>query len=173
MPFGQKLYILKKQIVLDLSEKSVARVSSFYTVIYYNASNSVPKGFYVISHKAPKRGGFVLVNLPTGIADLAETRGYLPKHIPLLKRVEALEGDRVCRSGLNIAINQSIHRRTLAKDSAGRHMPVWQGCIELKKEEYFLISPHAKSFDSRYFGPVRGNHILGVMCLLWTSRKNE
>lgn len=41
-------------------------------------------------------------------------------------------------------------------------MPVKSGCVVLKADEYFLISPDVQAgFDSRYFGPVSIENILG------------
>ena len=136
-------------------------------ILYYNATDSLPKGFYVvIDHKPPKRGDIVLVKLPNHIAVIAQERGYLPRHVPLLKKIGALEGDLVCRFGLDVTINQSRRFKALRNDAKGRHMPVWQGCNKLKRGELFLLSPYAKSFDSRYFGSIQSTDLLGGVQLV-------
>src|SRR5690606_28386498 len=60
--------------------------------LIYNPSDSVPVGWYRIERTdSPPRplsvGDIVLTRLPTDVAALAAQRGYLPSHIPLLKRV--------------------------------------------------------------------------------------
>ena len=55
----------------------------------------------------------------------------------------------------------------LATDQLARPMPVWQGCRTLRTEEVFLLADHSLSFDSRYFGPLQTQHIVGRATLLW------
>ena len=44
----------------------------------------------------------------------------------------------------------------------GRDMPMKKGCFVLKVDEYLLISPDVQNgFDSRYFGPVSRENIIG------------
>jgi len=50
-------------------------------------------------------------------------------------------------------------------------MPQKSGCIVLKLGEYLLISPDVQTgFDSRYFGPVSSENILGVVEYLEDSK---
>ena len=71
--------------------------------LIYNPSDSVPVGWYrvqPIDHRAaslPRRlevGSIVLTRLPADAAALAQ-RGYLPAHVPLLKRVGAVAPQHV------------------------------------------------------------------------------
>ena len=63
--------------------------------VVYNASDSVPIGWYRITPldtdaNAIPVDSIVLVNLPDAVAVLADQRGYLPLDVPLLKRVGAV-----------------------------------------------------------------------------------
>ena len=69
--------------------------------IVYNPSDSVPVGWYRIdsADSLPRPlsvGSIVLTTLPADAAALAAQRGYLPSHIPLLKRVGAVAPQHVC-----------------------------------------------------------------------------
>ena len=68
--------------------------------VVYNASESVPVGWYGIDpprSAGPLRvGSIVLTRLPTEPAAMAAQRGYLPAHIPLLKRIGAVSPQHVC-----------------------------------------------------------------------------
>ncbi|MEO1305748.1 MAG: S26 family signal peptidase, partial [Pseudomonadota bacterium] len=58
-----------------------------------------------------------------------------------------------------------------ATDRKGRMMPVLPDkCRRLNKREYLLISVRTdRSFDSRYFGPVKGADILGAAEFIGSS----
>lgn len=138
--------------------------------IIYNLSSSAPRGWYML--KAPaelSRGDFALVKLPPPIARFADQRGYLPMTVPLLKRVGAVAGDRVCeRRGL-VHINGIPTAQSLERDGAGRFLVTWNDCRRLEAVELFLLgTSSAASFDSRYYGPVTAKSVLGVAVPLWT-----
>ena len=62
-----------------------------------------------------------------------------------------------------VFINELRVGSVQATDSLGRPMPTNTGCYRLQSGEYFLLSTAIKnSFDSRYFGPVVEDGILGV-----------
>ena len=129
--------------------------------LIWNASQSVPIGLYVIMPTPPRRGDLALARLPPLAAAFARRRGYLTATAYVLKRVAAVDGDRVCRIGHRIFV-QSKHRATaLHRDERRRIMPAWQGCRQLAGGEVLLLADDARSFDSRYFGPVAAEHIVG------------
>ena len=137
--------------------------------LVWNASPSVPTGFYWVTYSLPKRGDIVLVELPEPYRTIADQRGYLPKNLPALKRVRALSGDKVCRYGRNISINGATVSVALLHDIHGLNLPEWSGCQRLKPDEVFLLSDHPKSFDGRYFGPVHQSAITGIAHPVWTD----
>ena len=51
----------------------------------------------------------------------------------------------------------------LAQDPSGKLLPQWRGCRALLKGEFFVFSNRIpNSFDSRYYGPVKVDQIMGV-----------
>ena len=59
----------------------------------------------------------------------------------------------------------------LGQDVLGRDMPQKSGCIVLKSGEYLIISPDVQTgFDSRYFGSVGRENIVGVVQYLGDSK---
>lgn len=134
-----------------------------YTWLVYNPSESVPIGFYWITPaRSAEVGDLVLMQTPASVAELADRRRYLPRHVPMLKYVAALKGDVVCASGDAISINGKAIARRQAKDHLGRVMPWWNGCERLGTDDLFVLNPLApSSFDGRYFGVLSTRLILG------------
>ncbi|WP_417466183.1 S26 family signal peptidase [Kordiimonas sp.] len=141
----------------------VAATTQFTPRLVYNASASMPLGFYRITDKNNlKLGDIVAVNLPLKLQKLAEKRGYIGPDIPLLKRVMALKGDEVCRQGVQVFIGGRPIATALLRDSVGRDLPRWQGCLTLKENEFFALNPDVQtSFDGRYFGVLSRDLIIG------------
>lgn len=131
--------------------------------LVYNASDSVPAGWYrITSTAAVDVGDVVLVNLLPSTAALAARRDYLPLSIPLLKPVVATAPQEVCTVGPHVLIDGVVAAQVLERDRLGRPMPRWRGCRALEDEAVFLLSvDNAESFDSRYFGPIPRSSILG------------
>ena len=110
----------------------------------------------------PRVGDIVLARLPGSIARFAAARHYLPETVPILKRVAAIEGDFVCRTGDVVYVNQVAAARVLAADSKGRPLPNWMQCRVLLSGELFLLGmANPASFDSRYFGPIDASFVRG------------
>ncbi|WP_230206936.1 S26 family signal peptidase [Novosphingobium sp. Gsoil 351] len=131
--------------------------------LVWNASASAPLGLYRVGVDAPlRRGDMVIAVFPTGARRLAARRGYLPAHIPAVKRIAAVPGDTVCATGPVISINgrRVVERRR--RDAAGRPLPWWEGCTTVRPDQIFLLmADAAASFDGRYFGPSETASILG------------
>jgi type IV secretory pathway protease TraF len=124
-------------------------------LLIYNATSSVPTGFYRIRYGRPlRRGALMAVELPPAWRTWAAERGYLPADVPALKRIAAGAGDHVCRRGTDILLNGHSVARALPRDGAGRSMPQWVRCVRLAPGEWFVLNPAAASFDSRYIGPL-------------------
>ncbi len=144
--------------------------------ILYNPSPSAPVGWYSVERNSRiSNDDLVAVFAPDDARLLASERSYLPFDYPLIKSVWAGPGERVCRSldGI-VSVPNRPDIKTRAQDSLGRDMPVWSGCITLGNYEYFIASPgHDHGWDSRYFGPVASENILGVAHYLGSSPKGE
>ena len=80
----------------------------------------------------------VAVDAPEPLATFLSDGGYLPRGVPLLKRVAAVPGQRVCRTGLAITVDGVPIGEALDRDRRGRPLPVWQGCRSVADGELFL-----------------------------------
>ena len=137
--------------------------------LVWNASTSVPIGFYWRVAGRPSRGDLVLARAPLWARRLAAERRYLPLNIPIIKRVAAVAGDVVCASGDAISIDGRAVAHRLSSDRMGRPLPSWEGCETLGAGEFFLLMPEVPdSFDGRYFGVTERRDIIGRLVPLWT-----
>jgi conjugative transfer signal peptidase TraF len=133
----------------------------------WNASASVPIGIYRISMASVVRGDLVLIRLPPRVATLAQRRGYLAATRTLIKPAAAVAGDRVCRFGVHVFVRGLHAADARWQDQHHRLMPVWQGCRQLTSSAIFLLAPTTQSFDSRYFGPLDAEHVIGRAHPVW------
>ncbi|MBN9533224.1 MAG: S26 family signal peptidase [Alphaproteobacteria bacterium] len=155
--------------VLALGGPSLVRVPPW---LVWNASASVPIGFYTVS---PPRslhvGDIAVVRLPNGIAAMLAARHSLPRGVLLIKPIAALAGQTVCRHGLTIRIGGRVVGEALPRDRLGRPLPVWQGCRLLTGRDVFLMNPAVPdSFDGRYFGVVPISAVIGRAAPLWLAK---
>ena len=145
--------------------------------LIYNPSDSVPVGWYRVDpqrHGADSLprplsvGSVVLTTLPPDVATLAAQRGYLPAHVPLLKRVGAVAPQHVCIVAGQVRIDGVPSAAVLPADRLGRALPSLQLCRRLEPGELLLLSvTNPASFDSRYFGPVSASAVIGVAHPVW------
>jgi conjugative transfer signal peptidase TraF len=137
----------------------------------WNASASVPTGLYRVE-PAERIGvaDLVVIVPPEPLATFLSERGYLPRGVPLIKRVLALAGTTVCRRGAEIIAYGMTYGRARERDSRGRRLPDWQGCCVVTGGEAFLMNWDAgDSFDSRYIGPLPVTSIVGRAIPVWTA----
>jgi conjugative transfer signal peptidase TraF len=156
-------------VVLALALLGAPSTAKKRPLLIWNASASVPTGLYWVGWKLPSIGDLAVVRLPTHMAALAADREYLPRTAHLLKPVAAISGDRVCRFGGHVFIRDALATRALPMDNRRRPLPRWQGCRMLRAGEFFLLSQEPESFDSRYFGPIQAEHIVGRATLFLRS----
>ncbi len=131
--------------------------------LLWNASASVPVGLYAIDVGAvPAPGDLVAIAPPAPLSNWLASRGYLPRGVPLLKRVAATEGALVCRSGVFVTVDGAPAARALPADRMGRTLPLWLGCRRLQSGELFLLGVSPDSLDGRYFGPLPASAVIGT-----------
>ena len=137
-------------------------------LLLWNASASSPLGLYLIVPPEGVSPGEMVVAWPPEFARrLGAERRYLPGNVPLVKRVAATAGDRVCAAGEAVWVNGRHVGARREFDGSGRPMPAWTGCHELAAGEYFLLMDSPDSFDGRYFGLTRREDLVGRAVLLW------
>jgi len=137
--------------------------------LIWNASASVPRGLYIVSPAIPRLGELAVVRPPASVARFMDRRGYVPRGIPLLKPVAAGPGAYVCRLGADVMVGGVSLATALRADRLGRALPVWSGCHHLGQGEYFLLAAASpSSFDSRYFGPLSRDDLVGRAVPIWT-----
>lgn len=136
--------------------------------LVWNASASAPIGFWRIDPGARLHDDdMVLVHTPGSVRQLAAKRHYLPANVPLLKRVVARDGSKVCALGPAIFIDGRLVAMRKKVDRQGRPLPSWHGCERLRQGRLFLLMDHPDSFDGRYFGPVDEASVIGKATPLW------
>jgi conjugative transfer signal peptidase TraF len=141
--------------------------------LIWNASASTPIGLYALRPiGALDDTELVAVMPPEPVASFLADGGYLPRGVPLMKRVLALPGQTVCRDGLRITIDHVEVGEAQARDRRGRDLPSWQGCRTLRLGEVFLMNPGVPdSLDGRYFGILPATSIIGRAAPLWTDEE--
>lgn len=130
-----------------------------------NWTASVPPGIYWLSTgTAPHRGDLVALPIPAQVRELLYGRRYLPRSIKLLaKPVAAVAGDVVCMREHELFINGVPSGNSRDQDRLGQPLPMAQLCGPLSPGELFLSTKHDNSFDSRNFGPVPADEVLGTL----------
>lgn len=138
--------------------------------LIWNASASAPIGLYrVTSGSGLRAGDMVIAWAPAEARMLAARRHYLPLGVPLVKRIAAVSGGRVCAIGPVVSINGKPIATRRRFDRQGRVLPWWRGCARLRAGDLFLLMTDAPdSFDGRYFGPTHAESVVGAAHLLWT-----
>lgn len=138
-------------------------------LLVWNASPSSPVGLYAVTSASGVRVGDMVAAWPPSPArKMAAARSYLPFHVPLVKQVAAVAGDRVCARQERILINGRPVALRRTRDPAGRPMPRWSGCRRLRPSELFLLSAAGPlAFDGRYFGVTGASELVGRARLLW------
>ena len=151
-------------VLSSIGERSVPR-------FVWNVSDSVPIGLY----RLRPAGELVVTELvavrpPEPTATFLADGNYLPRNVPMLKRVLALPGQTVCREHLTITVDAIAMGVARERDSRGQPLPVWQGCRIVADGEVFLMNwQSADSLDGRYFGVLPISAIIGKAMPLWTS----
>ncbi len=164
----------KTTLVAALVTATAASVST-PTKLVWNVTPSVPIGLYGI--EPPDRlevTDLVAVMPHEPLASFMIRRGYIGRGAPLLKRVMALPGQRVCRTGIAVIVDGVPLGDARDRDRIGRKLPVWQGCRQLVNGEIFLMNPDAKdSLDGRYFGPIADTAVIGRATPVWTDEDGD
>jgi conjugative transfer signal peptidase TraF len=136
--------------------------------------SACPPGIYRVVNRTPSRGDLVLACLPEAVAQLGTARGYLLRGRgcgdgiePVGKRLSALPGDSVEVVPDYIAVNgqRLEHSATLSHDSSGRSVKhvAWGRYTVPTNQVWLFGTKDARSWDSRYFGPVPASSVRAAL----------
>ncbi len=154
--------------ILGALALGVAAPTSGAPHLVWNATASAPEGLYRLhADRSPAIGDWAAVRPPQPLARWLERRGYLPDGVLLIKQVAARAPSRVCRHGDAITVDGQIVARAEFRDRAGRLLPVWRGCTVLTEHDLFFLNSAAGSLDSRYFGVLPREAVVGRAEPLW------
>jgi len=156
-------------LVIELSAAADLRI---------NTTSSMPLGLYSEVTPCLERGALVVFCVGAEVAAFGRQRGYLPAgHCQsgtqeLVKRVTALPGDMVALSPSGVRVNgQEIAQTSVrAADANGRslpHAPFVERRLQAG-ELWVLGAARERSWDSRYFGPIRMEQVRASAIPLWT-----
>lgn len=132
---------------------------------YFPSSRSVPTNIYQLNYsRKPVLGDYVLAKLPLEMFPPGQLPPWLT-HNMAIKRVVALSGDIVCESKSEMTINGKFFGPIYSTDRENRPLPHWlNGCRTVPDGRVFIGSNYVdQSFDSRYFGPIRQDQLVGVL----------
>ena len=143
--------------------------------LIWNASASVPVGLYALwPTDGLTIGDLVAIVPPEPLAQFIVARGYVSPGVPLLKRVAALPGTHVCRTGATITVQGEAIGEAREHDSLSRPLPTWQGCRLVGEGEVFLMNREVEdSLDGRYFGPLPVTSVTVRIIPLWTDAEAD
>jgi conjugative transfer signal peptidase TraF len=176
-------------LIAVLATGCIASVILDAAGIRINLSPSAPLGVFVASQVPAdsashlERGMLVAVCLPPSVARWGRARAYLMRGscadgtAPVGKTILAVAGDtvRVSSGGLALGSRVICGTSPLARDGQGRAMPrIGDGAYAVSVGEIWLISNYtARSWDSRYFGPVPTTGVVATLRPVWTIRREE
>ncbi|NDW07657.1 S26 family signal peptidase [Jiella pacifica] len=159
---------MTRKVILAASCVAVALVGSSLAApttikLLWNASASAPIGLYwIMPADTLDAGDLVAAMPPEPLARYMADRGYLPRGVPLIKRVLGLPGQLVCRNGRSITLDGKNVGEALGRDRTGRQLPGWQGCRRIAEGNVFLMNTSVRdSFDGRYFELLSARTVIG------------
>ena len=165
--------------ILKITTGTILTLTLLFTLIYQlgykiNLSESYPIGIYKsIPKKTIDYGNFVMF-CPKNSLLIQEAlkRQYILRgqcrggYYPLLKKVVALQGDKVeVKDYVYINGKKQKNSKLYQQDPKGNYLPKpKKDTIIIKKGYMFLLSDyHELSFDSRYIGAVEMNRTISLM----------
>lgn len=134
-------------------------------------SPSIPYGLYKKVEKYPQKEDYILFCLEKDLAKLTADRKYVTtgncayQSAPIGKKVVATQGDLVKISDDGIEVNGRLltDSKPSKYDNLKRRMPEFSMNRYLDNDEFIVASAKENSYDSRYFGIVKGAQIKGVI----------
>ena len=142
--------------------------------LVFNITSSMPRGFYVKSLGTIQRDDIITFCLDAKQQQEGLKKGYLlagtacGKTAPLIKQVVAIPNDDIVLTANTITVNHKIyHAPIFYKDSQGRPLNSYPIGRYDKTTGYWVVGTNdQRSWDSRYYGPLKSSQILHKMRLL-------
>lgn len=152
-------------------------LSTFFLGFRWNMSPSFPIGIWKITGKfnLQQDMGKVVIFNPKGWYEFygdGLRMGWTGKPLPLMKRVVAKAGDQIDISKEGVRINNELLPNSIPifRDSKRNTLPIAESTT-LSKGMIWVMSDNQKGFDSRYFGPISEELIIGVATPIQVWRK--
>jgi conjugative transfer signal peptidase TraF len=133
----------------------------------YNYTDSLPHGIYLLHHGACSKGDLVAFIPSSGAKQLIRERHYLREDGYLMKYLAAEKGDHVCTDTGKLIVAGENYGEILSRDKEGRDLPRYHFCGILQEGYIVAVKGKNNSFDSRYFGPIKQETILGTVTPFW------
>lgn len=106
---------------------------------------------------SPHKGDYIVAKMPRNYFGVGARKGDR-----IIKIVMGVPGDKVRVEGTELWINdQHIDRLWLAKSLPGKEIGDFDMDITLEEHQYFVMGTTKESFDSRYWGPIARENIIG------------
>ena len=127
-----------------------------------NPSKSLPRGIYKLyPPQNIKKGDIVVFKISDDLQKYMKQRGYILSSVnTLMKKVAAFSDDKIEIKNNEIYINNTSWGKIYEYDSKKRSLNKLTNNMILKKDEFLPLSYEDKSFDGRYFGPIKTSDIL-------------
>ena len=154
--------IILAMATLGIALIAVEPIINPVPLVIWNASESVPTGWYYIVKRQPVIGEIAIIRPQEWVQLYASERGYLPQNVWLMKPIFATNPSIICRFGTYIFVDGKQVAKAKIADKMHRVLPVWKGCKALTPIQYFVLGRHRDSFDSRYFGPIEKHQVVGT-----------
>ena len=133
-------------------------------LILYPITPSLPPGIYIRTLEPPKVGMIAAFRVPEAAKCYKASIGEeMSDDFLFMKPIVAGPGDVVCNNaGQGLHINGDLTGSTLTMDRIGKALPFWEDCRRLGRDEFFTASGHARSSDSRSYGPMTSKAVVAT-----------
>ncbi len=141
--------------------------------IIYSPTPSMPSGFYlVVPAKNISRHDIVEFTPPDRATKMLQANRWLPKDWTLIKYVLAVPGDHVCVKNKAIWVNGRLIAKIFTYFDNNKPLPKFNICGRIGANQYLLIGTASpRSFDSRYFGLISAEQIIGRALPIFLYKK--
>jgi type IV secretory pathway protease TraF len=133
-------------------------------LILFPITPSLPPGLYVRTFETPNVGLIAAFRVPEAAKRYKASIGEdVHDDFLFMKPIVAGPGDLTCNDvGRGLFVNGKLIQAALTWNGSSETLLVWNECRRLGRDEFFAMSEHPRSFDSRIFGPIKSNAIIGT-----------